>query len=229
MLIISFAIFSLILSAIFHEYAHGWAAYKLGDNTAKDAGRLTLNPMAHIDIFGSIILPLLLVISKMGFIIGWAKPVPYNPYNLRDPKFGDLKVAIAGPGMNLILALISGLIARFTPILFSLKQSLIIGFFKGNYDFLSSQMHGSIVTTIFVMAIIFCFINLLLMLFNLIPIPPLDGSKVLMTFLSPKWQIRMHSLEPYGILIILFLVMFGFFDLIWPALIFLFSLIIGIF
>lgn len=227
MLITLFTIVALIFSAIIHEYAHGWAAYKLGDYTAKDAGRLTLNPIAHLDFFGSILLPLLLVLSKSGFIIGWAKPVPYNPYNLRDQKYGDLKVAIGGPGANFILAVLFGIVARLAVLPDSLKQDLIINFFQGNNDFLLSQTQGSIMVSIFVMSFIVVFINLLLMIFNLIPIPPLDGSKVLMTFLPAGWQIKFRRIEPFGIFIILFLLMFGFFNLIWPVILFLFSLLVG--
>jgi len=228
MLILLFTIFALIMSAILHEYAHGWVAYKLGDNTAKDAGRLTLNPMAHLDFFGSILLPLLLILSKAGFVLGWAKPVPYNPYNLRDQKYGDLKVALGGPGTNFLLAILFGLVARLTPLSAMLKQSLIINYFGGNHDVLLNQMQGSMMTSIFVLSIIAVFINLLLMIFNLIPIPPLDGSKVLMTFLSADAKIKFHKIEPFGIFIILFLLMFGFFSLIWPALLFLFGVIVGV-
>src|SRR3989339_101191 len=97
-----FSIVILIFSAIIHEYMHGWMADRLGDPTAKNAGRLTLNPIHHIDFFGSILLPFILVVSKAGFVFGWAKPVPFNPYNLRDAKYGGAKVAIAGPMGNFI-------------------------------------------------------------------------------------------------------------------------------
>ena len=215
------------MSAIFHEYAHGWVAYKLGDNTAKDSGRLTLNPMAHIDPFGSILMPLLLIMSKSGFILGWAKPVPYNPYNLTDAKYGDAKVALGGPLTNLAIALLFGLLSRLLPLSIFVKQNLIISYFNGNYEILLSAMNGSLFTSIFVISIIACFINLLLMIFNLIPVPPLDGSKVLMTFLPPDWQARMHQIEPYGIFIIMFLLMSGFFSFIWPIIIFLFEIMVG--
>jgi Zn-dependent protease len=225
--IILFAIFALIISAIFHEYAHGWVAYKLGDPTAKNAGRLTLNPIYHLDPVGSIILPLLLIISNSPFFIGWAKPVPYNPHNLRDQRYGELKVAIGGPGTNFILALIFGLVARFIALPLLLKQNLVISYLQGDYSFLLEQMQGSLIISIFVMSVIFCFINLLLMIFNLIPVPPLDGSKVLMSFLSYDWQIKMRQIEPYGLFIIIFLLFFGLFKFIWPILIFLLTLITG--
>lgn len=226
--IVLFTIAVLLMSVIFHEYAHGWVAYKLGDSTAKDAGRLTLNPLAHLDPVGSILLPLLLVYLKTSFIIGWAKPVPYNPRNLRDQKFGDFKVALAGPGANFILALIFGSVARFTALPVLLKQRLVFGYLQGNYDFLSREMQDSLVVSIFVVAIIFCFINLILMIFNLIPVPPLDGSKVLMTFLPPDWQLRMRQIEAFGLLIILSLLMLGLFRYILLIVLLLFSLIVGV-
>lgn len=227
--IIVFTILALIVSAIFHEYAHGWVAFKLGDHTAKNAGRLTLNPLAHLDPVGSVLLPLILVLSKVGFIVGWAKPVPYNPYNLRDQRYGDLKVALGGPGTNFILALIFGLIARLMPLASALKQNLAVGLLRGDYDFLLNRMQGSVITSIFVLGMIICFVNLLLMLFNLVPVPPLDGSKILMTFLPDGWQIKFRQIEPYGFFIIIFLLWIGFFGLvIFPVLLSLLSLIIGV-
>lgn len=228
MLLSIFIIAVLIISAVFHEYAHGWVAFRLGDNTARDAGRLTLNPLKHLDPVGSIILPLLLILSRAGFILGWAKPVPYNPYNLRDHKYGDLKVAIGGPATNFLLALIFGLVARFMPLAGSLKETLAVGFFQGDNGYLLSLTHGSMLSSLFVLSIIICFINLLLMIFNLVPIPPLDGSKILMAVLPYGWREKFYRIEPYGIFIILFLLMFGLFSLLWPVLIFLFSLITGV-
>ncbi|NCN22436.1 site-2 protease family protein, partial [Candidatus Falkowbacteria bacterium] len=141
-----FLIIVLVMSAVFHEYMHGYAAFKLGDPTAKNAGRLTFNPIKHLDLFGSIIVPLMLIISGSSFLFAWAKPVPYNPYNLRDRKYGDAKVAVAGPLANLAIALIFGLIWRFMP-------------------FINITFSGFIAMIIY--------INLVLMVFNLIPIPPL--------------------------------------------------------
>ncbi len=145
----------IIMSAIFHEYAHAWAAFALGDPTAKRAGRLTLNPIAHMDPFGTVILPLILLFTG-GIFIGYAKPVPFNPYNLKDQKYGIAKVAIAGPLSNFIIAFIFSMVLRFV----NLPN----------------------VWTIFVSLIIY--VNIILGLFNLIPIPPLDGSKLLKTFSS---------------------------------------------
>lgn len=149
----------IVLSATFHEYTHGFMAFRLGDSTAKDAGRLTLNPLAHIDLFGTVIIPLFLLFSG-GIFIGWAKPVPYNPYNLRDKKYGSLKVGIAGPGANFLIALILGIFLRV----------VLTGIFGiGVFSPLFLSAVGLII-----------YINIFLGLFNLIPIPPLDGSKVLM-------------------------------------------------
>lgn len=194
-----FGIIVLIFSAIFHEYMHGWMAERLGDNTAKEAGRLTLNPIPHLDLFGSIILPTLMALSGTGIIFGWAKPVPFNPNNLRDKKWGSAKVAMAGPLGNLIIALTLGLCLRFL------------------------EIANPTMIALFAMAIL---INLVLMIFNLVPLPPLDGSKVLMAFLPFKWQIQFIKLEKYGmILVILFI--FLAFDIIIPVTFFLMKLIVG--
>lgn len=199
-----FSIVVLVFSAVIHEYMHGWMADRLGDPTAKDLGRLTLNPLAHIDPVGSILVPALLVFSNAGFVLGWAKPVPYNPYNLKDPKYGDAKVAVAGPLGNLITALFFGFVLRF-------GGSYLAGINPVFNDFLA----------------IIIYINVLLMIFNLVPIPPMDGSKVLRPFLPYKWQQKYLSLERYGMFLVLAFVMLGF-PLIIPIINFLFSLIIGI-
>ncbi len=178
---------------------HGFMAYRLGDHTAKDLGRLTLNPIPHIDLFGSIIIPLLMVLSGTGIIFGWAKPVPFNPYALRDQKWGAAKVAIAGPLGNLILALLFGIVIRFCP-------------------FLGENMLGFLGIVVY--------INILLMIFNLVPLPPLDGSKVLAAFLPPLWQEKFLSLERYGLLLVLIFAFMGY-QLIVPIINGLFALITG--
>lgn len=199
MMIEIFQIIVLILSAIAHEYMHGWMAYRLGDDTAKNAGRLTLNPFAHLEWFGSFFLPLVMLISGMPFIFGWAKPVPYNPMKLRDSKYGDAKVAAAGPLANLIIAVFFGLFLRFLPFL--------------NIYF--SSFLGAIV-----------YINLILMVFNLVPIPPLDGSKVLATFLPANLRERYLGSERTGLIfVILFVMLAG--SLITPIVNFLFKVIVG--
>lgn len=227
MALIFFFIAVVIFSAIIHEYAHGWVAYKLGDNTAQAAGRLTLNPIPHLDPVGSVLLPLLLVFSGSPFVLGWAKPVPYNPYNLRDPKYGDLKVALGGPISNFIIAILFGLLARFMAVSPLLKINLINNLLGGDFGFVLSQMSGSLTVSVFVMAVVVCFINLILMFFNLIPIPPLDGSKVLMTFLPPDWQIKFRQIEPWGIFIVLAFLFLGLVDLIFYPLFFLFRALVG--
>ena len=194
-----FLVIVLVFSAIFHEYMHGFAALKLGDTTAKDAGRLTFNPLKHIDLFGSILVPLMLIISSASFIFAWAKPVPYNPNRLRDRKYGDAKVAIAGPLANFAIALAFSLILKAMP-------------------FVSLTFSGLISMIIY--------INLILMVFNLIPIPPLDGSKVVSVFLSPTQRMKYLSWERYG-LILVFMFVFAFGGLIIVPVNFLFKLLAG--
>jgi Zn-dependent protease len=177
---------------------HGWMADRLGDATAKNEGRLTLNPIPHIDPIGSILIPIVLLASGAGFVFGWAKPVPYNPYNLNDQKYGPAKVAVAGPLANLITAIFFGLVLRFFPV--GLQLSVFLQ--------------------------IIIFVNLLLMVFNLVPIPPMDGSKVLMPFLPYTWQVRLAGLERHGLFLVLLFAMFGF-SLIMPIIEFLFKIIVG--
>lgn len=170
---------ALILSVTVHEFCHGLAAYVQGDRTAERLGRLTLNPIAHIDPFGSVILPLLLLVTGSPFMIGWAKPVPFNPYNLRNQRYGPLIVGVAGPLANFCLFLIGGVLLKFLhPVLLS----------------------DNLLTVFLVQMTV---INFVLMLFNLIPIPPLDGSKVLFGLLPPRYDFWMQRLEQYGPYILL--------------------------
>ncbi len=218
----------LIFSAILHECAHGLVAYKLGDHTAKNEGRLTLNPLAHIDLFGTLLLPLILILSKSNFLIGWAKPVPYNPHNLSDQKYGDLKVAAGGPISNLAIAIIAGGAGQLLPLGKITKNTITNAYFSGDYEIITSLMNGSLHASIFTMLIIFCFINLLLMAFNLVPLPPLDGSKILKTYLPPNGQIIMDRVEPYGFFIIFGFLYLGLFNFIWPIILFLFISFTGL-
>ncbi len=176
----------IVISAVFHEYAHGFVAYYLGDPTAKNAGRLTLNPLVHIDLFGTVILPLFLLFTG-GIFIGYAKPVPYNPDNLRDKKYGSLKVAIAGPSSNLFIALAFGLFLRF---------------------FSGSILTSAIVPPIFVslMALV-TIVNIALAFFNMIPFPPLDGSKVFFD-LFPRYWSRVMNLGFSGLILALLVAFF---------------------
>lgn len=179
----------LIMSVVIHEVAHGYSAYLLGDDTAKLQGRLTLNPIKHLDPFGSVILPLLLVLTNSGFIIGWAKPVPYNPRNLRNGRKGDFVVSISGIVANLIVAIIFGLIIRFLPIVgLPLDSAFIFSFIK--------------------IASIVVITNLVLALFNLVPIAPLDGSKVLFSVLPPRLRFIENFIERWGILILVLFIVF---------------------
>lgn len=214
MLITIFLIVALIFSAILHEFAHGYAAYLLGDHTAKDAGRLTLNPMAHIDPVGSILMPILIFFTHFG--IAWAKPVPYNPYNLRDQKYGDMKVGLAGPAMNAAIALFFAAFSRVLPVASSVKYEIVRAFMSGNYDIIQSNMAGSLVTTLFALSLVAVFVNLILMIFNLLPIPPLDGSKVVLNLLPYHLQAKWAQLESYGFMIIILLIYLGAFNLLEP-------------
>lgn len=196
-----FQVVVLILSAAIHEYMHAWAAWRLGDPTAKNAGRLTLNPLAHLEWFGSFFLPLIMIMMPgNNFIFGWAKPVPYNPNLLNDQKYGEAKVALAGPLANFVLALLFGLSLRFLP------------FFNMNFV----QLLGQII-----------YINLILMIFNLLPIPPLDGSKVLATFLPPHARERLLNSEKGSFIFIIIFVMVGW-SLLTPLINGLFNLIVGL-
>ena len=199
-----FQIVILIFSAVIHEVSHGAMANHLGDPTAKLMGRLTLNPIKHLEPFGSILLPLTTYLASGGsFLFGWAKPVPYNPMNISDPRWGSAYIALAGPLSNFSIALVFGLILRFvhfpeTPFFLAMQ-----GFF-----------------------IIVVFINLLLGTFNLVPIPPLDGSKLLFAVLGDTYSGIERILEQNSMLILLFFIFFGF-SLIIPIIRFFFSVITG--
>lgn len=218
----------LIFSIIIHEYGHAWMANRLGDSTAKDLGRLTLNPIPHIDLFGSIILPFFFILSQSGFILAWAKPVPYNPNRIKDKKYGDLKVAIAGPLSNIIIAVFFGLVVRLLPVAANIKQGLFLSFLSRDNDVLNSLIAGNIWHSIILLSIIFIFINLLLAFFNLIPIPPLDGSKIVLNFFPEKLKYKALSIERYGLFIVLILLMTGLFRLIIIPIIYSFSFLSGI-
>ena len=181
------AIIIVILSIIFHEVAHGYVAYWLGDPTAKYAGRLTLNPIPHIDPVGSILVPGLALLSGSPFLLGWAKPVPINPYNIRHGAWGEALVAFAGPGTNLLIALIFSLVLRFS--------------------------YATLGTTFLQLAVTVIIANLSLAILNLIPLPPLDGSKVVAAFLPPSLYQSYRQLEgvtymlgPFGLILVLIVI-----------------------
>ena len=188
---------AILLALTFHEYAHGYVANKYGDDTAKRSGRLTLNPLAHLDPLGTIMI----------FLVhfGWAKPVPVNPYKLRNPKRDMLWISAAGPLANMVLALLSGILLRLV-------------FAVGG----APHTH-SIVGLLIVMVIMSLQINLALAIFNVLPIAPLDGSKILAGLLPAKYEGKVYFLERYGPFILIGLIIFGratgvpiLGSLIWP-------------
>jgi Zn-dependent protease len=176
-----FQILILVMSVVVHEVSHGWAAHYLGDPTARLAGRLTINPIPHIDPIGSVLVPLLLFFTGAGVLFGWARPVPVNPYNLRG-RYGEAIVAAAGPLSNIALAVIFGFCVRVA------APFLPPAFIE--------------------IALIVVLINLVLALFNLVPIPPLDGSKILFAFLPYHLSHIRESLERYGFFIVLIFIVF---------------------
>jgi len=197
MILIAIAI--LLFSAIIHEYMHAWMANELGDSTAKDMGRLTLNPLKHIDPVMTVLVPLIFYLS-FGFVFGGAKPVPINPANMKDSRYGSAKAAAAGPLGNLVVALFFGVILRFYPV----AENIVF-----------AQALAMIVQ-----------LNLLLMVFNLVPLPPLDGSKILMPFLPYRWQAKYAELERYGLMLVVLFAFFGF-SIVLTIIDFLYKLIVG--
>lgn len=200
---IVFSIIVLLFSVVIHEVSHGYVADRLGDPTARLAGRLTLNPARHLDLFGSIILPLILVILQTGIIFGWAKPVPYNPYNLKNPDRDSALIAIAGPISNFTIAIIFSI---FLKVSIALASTIPLFTFAAA---LSVQV---------------ILINIVLAVFNLVPIPPLDGSKILFAFLRPGSQVRMF-LEQYGMFLVIAFIFFGF-RIITPIIFTIFNLLV---
>ena len=203
MLITIFILIILLFSVVIHELAHGSVALSLGDSTAKYAGRLTLNPLSHLDIFGSVILPVFTYLTG-GFIIGWAKPVPFNPYNLKNQKWGPAIVGAAGPLTNLLIVVIFGTLIRLS----STFSLLPVAFFQ--------------------LASLIVFINLILAVLNLIPIPPLDGSRLLSAFLPFRWQKIQYTLERYSFIFVIIFIFFVWPHIFLPIVSFLFKLITGL-
>jgi len=196
-IIISIAI--LIMSVVMHELSHGYAADILGDPTPRLQGRLTINPLKHLDLFGSLIVPIMT--SLIGFTFGWAKPVQWNPYNVKNKRWGELIISLAGPFANILIALIFGFIIRFFGN--TLSEAFIL------------------ISSYIVM------INIVLAVFNLIPIPPLDGSKVLFSLLPPNLYKIREGFERYSIFLILILIFF-LWQFIYPIIPFIFKLIVGL-
>lgn len=190
----------LVMGVVIHEYAHGFIAYKNGDSTAKNMGRLTLNPIAHIDLFGTILLPLLLILINSGIIFGYAKPVPINPGYFRNYRKGLRYTSLAGPTSNLIFAFTVGLIyGLFYFIFFRVTSGQLMSDSLGykTFELVSQIFQGAI------------YINIFLAIFNFIPIPPLDGSKIVASFLPDEVMFRYLSFGRFGFIIIFLFLFLG--------------------
>lgn len=180
---------AILIAIVFHELAHGWVAYRLGDNTAKIAGRLTLNPISHIDLFGTIIMPFMLLVLTSGqWVFGYAKPVPVNPYNFRNPKTGMALTAAGGPIANLLVATVCTILLKWIvlPLMGAIPQFI--------FEPLVLILQATIM------------INIVLSAFNLIPVPPLDGGRILMGVLPIRYSQMMERIEPFGSLIVILMI-----------------------
>ncbi len=195
-----FAFAAFIYSVVLHEVAHGLVAYSMGDSTAKDLGRLTLNPLRHIDLVGSILVPLVFFYLT-GFVFGYAKPVPYNPHNLSDRRYGPAKVGLAGPLANIILAVLFGLVLR------------VVGSQLGDAPAVNLMQY-------------IVWVNLILAVFNLMPIPPLDGHWLALTFVPARLSSVLLGLYRYSYVVLLAFIFF-IFPLFVPLVALLFRVITG--
>ena len=202
---ISYMALPLLSAMVLHEYAHGWIADKCGDQTAKLQGRLTLNPLAHIDPFGTILMPLLCLMLPGSFLLGWAKPVPIDPREMSHPRRDMALVAAAGPLMNLLLAVVSALVLA---LLFAWDPTLSLRGPAGTDGDQAASWSAMLLRPIAVMAFYSVLINVFLCLFNLIPIPPLDGGRILVSLLPTQPAMALARLEPYGMLILVGLLVF---------------------
>lgn len=200
---LSYMALPLMLAMVLHEYAHGWVANRLGDPTARLEGRLTLNPLAHVDPFGTILMPLLCLLFPTGIFFGWAKPVPINPARLYNPRRDMALVAAAGPAMNFALAIASGLLLSG---LFSIDPTLAAYWPPQPGLPPRGDLLGMVLLPLAAMALYSLFINIVLMVFNLIPIPPLDGGRILTSVLPYRPALAVSRLEPYGMFILVGLI-----------------------
>jgi Zn-dependent protease len=207
------SIIPILMAVILHEVSHGFVANKLGDPTARMMGRLTLNPISHIDPFGTILMPLFLYAFTNGqFVFGYAKPVPINPINFKNPKRDMAISAAAGPVTNILLAIVSVLLLKHVmdPMSMLLPSSTVTAIFKP----LAMMLEASIV------------INVVLAVFNMIPIPPLDGGRVLMGLLPYQQAMTLGRIEPFGFIIVLGLLITHIADvIIYPVILFVFNLL----
>ncbi len=193
---VSLSLVPILIAVTFHEVAHGYVAYLQGDKTAKSMGRLSLNPLAHIDPIGTVLMPIaLLVLTRGQFVFGYAKPVPINPYNFKNPRKGMALSALAGPVTNMVLAITSGVLLTYALLPLALTAS--------------PQMFNSILRPVGGMLKQSVWINLLLAAFNLIPIPPLDGGRVLAGLLPARQAYTFEKLERYGFIIVMLLIFTG--------------------
>lgn len=184
-------VLAFVPAIVIHECAHGFAAAKLGDPTARNAGRLSLNPLRHVDPFGTVLLPGLLILSGAGFVFGYAKPVPYNPRYFKDVRKGEVIVGLAGPASNLLMSLAGAAIAWGSLQLFGFSQELALySWYFGCY---------------------FCSVNLCLAFFNLLPIPPLDGSSIVAPLLSDRALELYYQVQRYGMFILMLFVFLPYF------------------
>lgn len=195
---IIFSIIILVMSIVLHELSHGYVADLLGDPTPRLQGRLTLNPFKHLEFFGSLVVPL--ITSLVGFTFGWAKPVQWNPYNIKNKRMGEFLISIAGPASNIVLALVFGMAIRF------------------GFDLLP-QSFLTIATYVVI-------INIVLAVFNLVPVPPLDGSKILFSIIPARYAQFRENFERYSIFLILIFIFF-LWRYIEPVIPFIFRLIVG--
>ncbi len=203
--LLSIAMLPLIFAVTLHEAAHGWVAKQFGDPTAQRLGRVTLNPIKHIDPVGTILIPIMMLVLT-NFIIGWAKPVPVDVRNFKNPKRDMAVVAAAGPVANFAMALIWALVMKI-----------------GYPGYLEGHSVGSF---LFYSGVLGVWFNLILMVLNLLPIPPLDGGRVLSGILPEAYSAQLDRIEPYGLFILLFLLLVGALgDLLWPPILLLMSLI----
>lgn len=177
-------VLAFVPAIVIHECAHGFAAYKLGDPTAKNGGRLTLNPIKHVDPFGTVIIPGLLILSGAGFVFGYAKPVPYNPRYFKDIRKGEVIVGLAGPASNIVMSAVGAAIAWGAVMWGGSSMAALYLWYFGSY---------------------FCSVNLCLAFFNLLPIPPLDGSSIIAPLLSDRALATYYKVQQYGMFILLVL------------------------